>query len=75
MPARIQVAICDIISGARQWGRRVTIVGGGTQVLEDEAAMQEECVVGVGAECGVQGRGGVERSLGSGLKCSVCTCG
>ena len=51
-----------------------TQVGAGTKVLEDEGAVQEEDVVGVGVEGGAQGGAGLaEGSLSSSLESSVCT--
>ena len=34
--------------------------------------MEEECVIGIRVEDGIQGRGGIERSLSSRLKGGVC---
>ena len=48
-----------------------TVVGRGAQVLEDEAPMEEEDVVGIGVEGGAQWRGGIEGSFGSLLKGSI----
>ena len=49
-----------------------TIVSRGAQVLEDEAPMEEEDVVGIGVEGGAQWRGGPEGGFSSGLKGCVC---